>query len=83
MGTATSYALKDRDSIPGKGNIFLFPKLRDRLWGPPSKREKSENIHLYRTIQLWNQLLADALGTLSCKPSNFRKRARKVINEGK
>jgi hypothetical protein len=25
------------------------------------------------TIQLWKQLPADALGTLSCKPSNFRK----------
>jgi hypothetical protein len=23
-----------------------------------------------RTIQLWNQLLADSLGTLSCKSSN-------------
>jgi hypothetical protein len=36
-----------------------------------------------RTIQLWNQLPADASGTLSCKPSNFRKRVRKVINEAK
>jgi hypothetical protein len=34
-----------------------------------------------RTIQLWNQLPEDVLGTLSCKPSNFRKRVRKVINE--
>jgi hypothetical protein len=36
-----------------------------------------------RTIQLWNQLLADALGTLSCKPINFRNRVRKVINQVK
>jgi hypothetical protein len=36
-----------------------------------------------RTIQRWNQLPADALGTLSCKPSNFRKRVRKVINRAK
>jgi hypothetical protein len=36
-----------------------------------------------RTIQLWNQLLADALGTLSCKSGNFRKRVRKVINKAK
>jgi hypothetical protein len=35
------------------------------------------------TIQLWNQLLADVLGTLSCKPSNFRSRVRKVINKAK
>jgi hypothetical protein len=36
-----------------------------------------------RTIQLWNQLPADVLGTLSSKPSNFRKRVRKVINKAK
>jgi hypothetical protein len=36
-----------------------------------------------RTMQLWNQLPSIALGTLSCKPSNFRKRVRKVTNEVK
>jgi hypothetical protein len=36
-----------------------------------------------RTIQVWNQLPAEVLGTLSCKPSNFRKRVRKVINKAK
>jgi hypothetical protein len=36
-----------------------------------------------RTIQLWSQLPADALGFLSCKSSNFRKRVRKVINQVK
>jgi hypothetical protein len=36
-----------------------------------------------RTIQFWNHLPADALGTLSCKRSNFRKRVRKVINKAK
>jgi hypothetical protein len=36
-----------------------------------------------RTIQLWNQLPADALGSLSCKPSNFREKVRKVINKVK
>jgi hypothetical protein len=30
-----------------------------------------------RTNQLWNQLPADALGTLSCKSSNFRRRLGK------
>jgi hypothetical protein len=35
------------------------------------------------TIQLWNQLPEDALRTLSCKPSSFRKRVRKVINKAK
>jgi hypothetical protein len=32
-----------------------------------------------RTIQLWNQLPADAVGTFSCKSRNFRRRVRKVI----
>jgi hypothetical protein len=36
-----------------------------------------------RTIQLWNQLPEDVVGTLSCKPSNFRKRVRKVINKAR
>jgi hypothetical protein len=36
-----------------------------------------------RTTQLWNQLPEDALGTLSCKPSSFRKGVRKVINKTK
>jgi hypothetical protein len=36
-----------------------------------------------RTIQLWNQLPTNASGTLSCKPSNFRKGAKKVINKVK
>jgi hypothetical protein len=36
-----------------------------------------------RTIQVWNQRPADVLGTLSCKPSNFRKRVRKVMNKEK
>jgi hypothetical protein len=36
-----------------------------------------------RTIQLWDQLPADALGTLSSKLSNFRKRGRKLINQVK
>jgi hypothetical protein len=36
-----------------------------------------------RTIQIWNQLPEYALGTLSCKPSNFRKKVRKVIHQVK
>jgi hypothetical protein len=36
-----------------------------------------------RAMQLWNKLPADALGTLPFKPSNFRKRVRKVTNQVK
>ena len=35
----------------------------------------------YRTIQHWNQLPAEMLGTLPCKPITFKKRVRKMINE--
>ena len=34
-----------------------------------------------RTIQDWNQLPAEVLGTLHCKPNNMKKRAKKVINK--
>ena len=34
-----------------------------------------------RTIQDWNQLPAEVLGTLPCKPNTLKKRVRKVINE--
>ena len=34
-----------------------------------------------RTIQHWNQLPAEMLGNLPCKPITFRKRVRKVIIE--
>jgi len=32
-----------------------------------------------RTIQLWNRLPAEILGTLPCEPNAFRKRVWKVI----
>jgi len=34
-----------------------------------------------RTIQHWNQLPAEVLGTIPCKPIIFKKRVRKVIIE--
>jgi hypothetical protein len=50
-----------------------------------TSRKQGTDIRKYsfvnKTMQLWNQLPADALGTVSCKPSNSRKRVRKVINE--
>jgi len=36
---------------------------------------------LNRTIQHWNQLPAEVLGIVPCKPITFKKRARKVIIE--
>jgi hypothetical protein len=34
-----------------------------------------------RTIQQWNQLPAEVLRALPCKPTTFKKRVRKVIIE--
>jgi hypothetical protein len=47
------------------------------------KTDIGEYSFVNRTIQLWNQLPADVLGDLSCKPTNFRNRVRKVINKAK
>jgi hypothetical protein len=38
------------------------------------KRDIRKYPFVNRTIEVWNKLPADALGTLSCKSSNFRKR---------
>jgi hypothetical protein len=58
----------------------------DHNWKIRSRKQKTDigkYSFINRTIQLWNQLPEDVLRTLSCKPSNFRKRVRKVINEAK
>jgi hypothetical protein len=52
-----------------------------RKLGAGSKRHIQKYSFVNRTIQLWNELPADGLGTLSYKSSNFRKRVRKVINK--
>jgi hypothetical protein len=54
-------------------------KIRSRK----QKRDIGKYSFVHRTIQLWNKLSAVALGSLSCKPSNFKKRVRKVINKAK
>jgi hypothetical protein len=41
------------------------------------KTDVEKHSFVNRTIELWKQLSADALGTLSCKRSNFWKRLRK------
>ena len=50
-----------------------------------SSRRQRTDIGKYsfvnRTIQQWNQLPAEVLGILPCKPTTFKKRVRKVIIE--
>jgi hypothetical protein len=58
-------------------------------WGDHHKKIRSRkqrtDIGKYsfvnRTIPLWNNLPVNAFGNPAVKPSNFRKRVRKIINE--
>jgi hypothetical protein len=54
-----------------------------KIWSRNQRTDIGKYSFVNRTIQLWNQLPEDALGTLSCKPSGFRKRIRKLINKAK
>jgi hypothetical protein len=56
----------------------------DSDWKIRSRRQKTD-IGKYslvnRTIHHWNQLPAEVLGNLPCKPFTFKKRVRKAIIE--
>jgi len=45
------------------------------------RRDVEKYSFLNRSIQHWNQLPAEVLGILPCKPITFKKRVRKVIIE--
>jgi hypothetical protein len=71
-------AIGDRLQRP----CYLSRVDHDRKIG--SRKQKTDIGKYYfvnRTVQLWNQLPTDALGTLSYELSNFRKGVRKVINK--
>jgi len=53
-------------------------KIRDKKQSP----EIGKYFFVNRTIKSWNELRAEALGTLSCKPKIFRNRVRKAIING-
>jgi hypothetical protein len=61
-----------------KQNVHILVSVSRKQWTDIGKYS-----FVNRTIQLWNQLPENALRTLSCKPSSFRKSVRKVINEAK
>jgi hypothetical protein len=54
-----------------------------KVWSRKQRRDIGKYSFVNRTIQLLNQLPADDVGTLSCKPSNFGTRVTKVINQVK
>jgi hypothetical protein len=79
-GERTWKATRDRLRNP----CYLSRVDHDRkIRGRKQRTDIGKYCLVNRTIQLWNQLPADALGALSCKPSDFRKRSRKVMSEVK
>jgi hypothetical protein len=52
--------------------------MRGKLGAEKQKRDVGIYSFVNRTIQLWNQLPAEASGTLSCTPSDFTKTVRRV-----
>jgi hypothetical protein len=59
--------------------VKIMPAVRSRKQRTDIGKYSTVN----RTIQLWKQLHEDALGILSCEPSCFKRRVRKVINKAK
>jgi len=51
------------------------PKIRDRK----QRTHIGKYSFVNKSIENWNQLLAEALGTFPCEPKIFRKRVRKAI----
>jgi len=52
-----------------------------KIWSRRQRTDIGKYCFVNRTIQHGNQLLAEVLGTLPCKPSTFKHRVRKVITE--
>ena len=50
-------------------------------WSRRQRTDTGKYSFVNRTIQHWNQLPAEVLGILPCKPITFKKRVRKVIIE--
>ena len=70
-------AIGDRLQWPSSLSRF------DHEWKIRNRRQRTDigkYCFVNRTIQLWNWLPAEILGTLLCKQNAFRKRVRKVIN---
>jgi nucleoside-triphosphatase THEP1 len=59
-----------------KGRVDHYKKIKSRK----QRADIGSYSFLNRTVQLWNQLPVDDLGTVSYKSCNFRKMVRKLIN---
>jgi len=69
------------------GDRLEWPHYLSRVDHERKIRSRSQRMDIGKysfvnwTIQHWNQLLAEVLGILPCKPITFKKRVRKVIIE--
>jgi hypothetical protein len=80
MGERALRTIGDRLQMPCyMSRVDQYRKIRSRKQRTGIGKYSFVN----RTMQLWNQLRADVLKTLSSEPSNFRKMIKKVINEAK
>ena len=52
-----------------------------KIWSRRQRTDIGKYSFVNRTIQLWNQLHSEVLGTLPCKTIIFKKRVRKMIIE--
>ena len=79
-GEAAWKAIGDRLQRPNYWSRVIHDwKIRNRRQRADIRKYSFVN----RTIQLWNKLPMNALGTFPSKPSTYRKRVRKVISEVK
>ena len=77
-GERTWRAIRDRTQRPHYlSRVDHDWKIRSR----GQKTDKGKYSFVNRTIHHWNQLPAEVLGTLPCKPITFKKRVRKAIIE--
>ena len=52
-----------------------------KIWGRRQRTDIGKSSFVNRTIQHWNQLQAEVLGSLPCKPITFKERVRKALIE--
>jgi len=63
-----------------QGPCHLSREDQDRkIWNRKQRTDIGKYSFLHRTIKLWNQLPAEVLATVHCKPHSSRERVRRVI----
>jgi hypothetical protein len=76
-------AWKDRDDRLQRPCILSRVDHDRKIRSRKQRTDIEKYSFVNRTIQIWNQLPADALGTVSFRRSNFREKIRKVVSQVK